>query len=183
MRYSRRRVAQPGVRRLHLQRRAAGATRCLDRAGPIDESLPANEDWDMWLRVARRCQFAFVDRVLVHVREHAGNTTGPGSPLFAAALATRAVPLDKLFASPELPAEVRALRHLAYENVHLFRSQRWLTAGRWRLAAAELARAVRISDAPARATLRGAWFWFNASRLGQSAAGRRVAARLRALRR
>lgn len=156
---------------------------CFDRAGPYDESLPANEDWDMWLRVARTSRFAFVDRVLAHVRWHDGNLTGPRSPRFATVLATRTAPLDKLFATPDLPAAVVALRPLAYENVHIFRGTRWLQAGAPRQALRELAAGVRVSDRPARAALRAAWFVFTASRLGQSPAGRRVAARLRTLRR
>ena len=155
---------------------------CLDRAGPYDESLPGNEDWDMWLRVARCCEFAFVDRVLAHARWHDGNTTGSRSPLFAAVLDTRTVPLDKLFAEADLPAEVRALRSLAYENVHIFRGTRWMVVGDLRRAAGEFGRAVRVSETPARAALRVVWFSFNASRLGHSAAGRRLAAWLRGLR-
>lgn len=155
---------------------------CLERAGTYDEALPANEDWDLWLRVARASRFAFVDRVLAHIRWHDGNLTGPGSPAFDAVLATRTAPLDKLFAEPDLPAAVAALRPLAYENVHIFRGTRWLQAGAPRRALGELARAVRVSDRPARAALRVVWFIFNASRLGNSAAGRRLATWLRALR-
>ncbi len=155
---------------------------CLDRAGPYDESLPGNEDWDMWLRVARRCAFAFVDRVLAHVRWHDGNITGLGSSWFAAVLDTRTVPLDKLFAEADLPAESRALRPLAYENVHIFRGTRLMAKGDLCRAIGEFGRAVRVSDAPGRAALRVVWFTFNASRLGRSAAGRRLASCVRGLR-
>ncbi len=113
-----------------LARRAS-----VERAGGYDESLPANEDWDLWLRIAAHDQFAFVDRVLARFRLHDGNRTGPASPLFRAVLDTRTRPLDKLFARPDLPPAVVAMKATAYENVHLFRAQRWLQVRHARAAA------------------------------------------------
>jgi glycosyltransferase involved in cell wall biosynthesis len=43
---------------------------CLATVGLFDESLPTCEDWDMWLRMALRFQFDFVDEPLVRIREH-----------------------------------------------------------------------------------------------------------------
>ena len=102
---------------------------CLVRAGLYDEQLSANEDWDMWLRIARRHEFVFVDAVVAYIRWHGDNLTGPGSREFAAVLAGRTRPLDKLFADPALPPDVVAMKSRAYANVHLFRGSRWLQAG------------------------------------------------------
>jgi glycosyltransferase involved in cell wall biosynthesis len=41
--------------------------------GLFDESLPAREDWDMWLRIAARFEIAFVDEVLAIYRFHSRN--------------------------------------------------------------------------------------------------------------
>ncbi len=35
------------------------------RAGLFDESLSVTEDWDLWLRVLRLCEFAYIDKPLV----------------------------------------------------------------------------------------------------------------------
>ena len=152
---------------------------CIDRVGGYDESLLASEDWDLWLRIARHSRVAFVDLVRAHIRWHSGNLTGVQSPAFAAVLGGRAVPLEKLFADPDLPADVSALRSLAYENVHLFCGTRWQTAGRWHHATREFCAALSVSDAPLRTAARIAWFSFNVSRLGRSPLGRRVTSRLR----
>jgi glycosyltransferase involved in cell wall biosynthesis len=42
---------------------------CLERVGPYDETL-AYEDWDMWLRLARRYEFAFLPGIALRYRVH-----------------------------------------------------------------------------------------------------------------
>jgi len=145
---------------------------CLERAGGYDETLTANEDWDMWLRVARHDSFAFVDEVLALIRWHDGNLTGPASPLFAAVLDTRTAPLDKLFAAPDLPASLRAMRALAYTNVYLFRGQRWMQQRRWDRARREFGRAWRGSEERVRTLLRIFWLGFLAPALRPYRMGR-----------
>jgi len=44
----------------------------LAEAGGFDEALPAAEDWDLWLRLAWRHEFACVPEVLVLYRIHGG---------------------------------------------------------------------------------------------------------------
>jgi hypothetical protein len=48
---------------------------CYEAVGPFDESL-AYEDWDMWLRIARRYRFAFSPRIGVRYRVHPSSLTG-----------------------------------------------------------------------------------------------------------
>jgi GT2 family glycosyltransferase len=151
---------------------------CFTRAGGYDASLPGNEDWDMWLRIARQARFAFVDRILARYRWHAGNLTGPQSAAFRRILATRRVPLDKLFAQPDLPPAVAAMRADAYENVHLFCGLRLLEIGDWAAARREFVAALRVSTRPLRAAARIAWFTLVAQVLGRSAAGQRLVRRL-----
>jgi glycosyltransferase involved in cell wall biosynthesis len=70
--------------------------RCLDEVGGFDETLPAYgcEDWDVWLRIARRHPITVVDDELTLYRVHAGNT--PVESLLASGLAV----LDRRYAEP-----------------------------------------------------------------------------------
>ena len=47
---------------------------CLDRAGGFDETLRMYEDVDLWIRLLRAAPVAFLPRVLLARRIHAGNT-------------------------------------------------------------------------------------------------------------
>ncbi|MBI4355948.1 MAG: glycosyltransferase [Candidatus Omnitrophica bacterium] len=49
--------------------------RCLEAVGLFDVSLPVAEDWDLWLRIARRYPIAALPAVLAEHREHATNIT------------------------------------------------------------------------------------------------------------
>jgi glycosyltransferase involved in cell wall biosynthesis len=87
---------------------------CLDEVGGFDASLPAYgcEDWDLWLRIARRWPFAVVDEELTLYRRHGTNTAW--RQVLASALAV----IDKWYADPETArragrsrAAVRALHY------------------------------------------------------------------------
>jgi glycosyltransferase involved in cell wall biosynthesis len=149
---------------------------CLDRAGPYDESLIANEDWDMWLRVARQTQFVFIPEVLARIRWHPQNLTGLQSARLADVLAARRIPLDKVFALPDLPPAVAAMRSVAYANVHLFCGLRWWTVGDRRAARREFRQVIRLSDRPTLAACRIAWRtvvlpWMARTRVGRRLSG------------
>ena len=145
-----------------------------DLAGPYDESLIANEDWDMWLRLAHHCRFYYVDRILACVRFHDENFTGLGSPRLASVLGSRTLPLNRLFGDPDLPAEVRAMKSVAYTNVHLFCGQRWLQAGHLNQALHEFSRAIEISQHRLPTAIRAIWLALVAPRLKGWSWGRRV---------
>lgn len=46
--------------------------RCIDEAGPFNETLRTTQDYDMWFRLARHCRFVHLPQVLVTSRHHAG---------------------------------------------------------------------------------------------------------------
>jgi glycosyltransferase involved in cell wall biosynthesis len=146
---------------------------CFDRIGLFDESLIANEDWDMWLRLARHASFAYVERVLARFRWHDENLTGLRSPHFDAVVETRTRPLDKIFAEADLPAEIRAMKPVAYRNVYTFQGLRRLRRRQLHLAARDFTRAVQVADEPVTAALRIAWFVL-AELLGHITLGRRL---------
>jgi glycosyltransferase involved in cell wall biosynthesis len=93
--------------------------RCLDEVGGFDETLPVYgcEDWDVWLRIARRHPVAVVDDELTLYRVHAGNT--PVGSLLASGLAV----LDRRYADPGTTAAA-GLSHAAARA-----RLRWYLAG------------------------------------------------------
>lgn len=116
---------------------------CFDRAGTYDESMRVNEDWDMWLRVSRHFRFVFNDRELARFRLHDGNTTGAASACFDECVEGRVRVLDKLYAQPDLPPRVLAMRARAYRNLHLAAGLRRFDLGQYRAAAGNFGRALR----------------------------------------
>ena len=69
-----------GVREL-LRRNTIGTTSCvlcrtnaLREIGGFDEALPARQDQDLFIRLAQRSAFAFVDEVLVTLYVHGGSS-------------------------------------------------------------------------------------------------------------
>jgi hypothetical protein len=48
---------------------------CFEACGYLPEDMVWAEDWHLWLRLARRCEFAAVPRVLVRHRVHPGALT------------------------------------------------------------------------------------------------------------
>lgn len=49
--------------------------RCLDECGPFNETLRTIQDYDMWYRLAGKCNFVHLPEVLVTSRHHAGQGT------------------------------------------------------------------------------------------------------------
>jgi len=92
---------------------------CLDQVGLYDEAFQVNEDWELWLRVARLYRFAFVDDVLAIRRWHENNVTQINSPLFQEHLEGRSEVLDKVFSDSGLPPEVKLTRRLGASDVVL----------------------------------------------------------------
>jgi glycosyltransferase involved in cell wall biosynthesis len=81
----------------------------LDATGGFDETLPVLgcEDWDLWLRIARRHPVVCVDAELTRYRRHPGNTAG------AQVLASGLHVLDRLYADPQAAAAAGLTRAAA----------------------------------------------------------------------
>ncbi len=47
--------------------------KCLEQIGVFDETLIGAEDYNLFLRLASRYKFGFVNKVVVHKRDHGGN--------------------------------------------------------------------------------------------------------------
>ena len=106
--------------------------RCLEAVGAFDAGLPAFgcEDWDLWLRLARRWPVAVVDEELTLYRRHSTNTGW--EQVLASALAV----IDKTFADPAT-ARRAGLSRAASRALHF-----WTNAAA--LAADEPAAALRL---------------------------------------
>lgn len=144
----------------------------IERSGMYDESLSRSIDWDMWLRAARHCEFAFTDQVLARFRRHPGNLTG--TAFNDVRLACRERVLDKVFADPTLPDDAKAMRPLAYRNLQVEAALSWLALGRRDHALAALARAVGAGAGPLPTVSRFLWFATLRRRLVGHPLGRRL---------
>lgn len=113
-----------------------------------DESLTANEDWDLWLRLSRVCQFLFIDQVFAHYRIHTQNITNPRSKTYHRLIHDRFRALDKVFQQPDLPLEIRSMESVAYYNVNLYGTIRWISVHRWKEGVHYLIKAFRIFPRP-----------------------------------
>jgi glycosyltransferase involved in cell wall biosynthesis len=58
-----------------------------EEVGLFDETLKASEDWDMWIRIARKFHFDYVNESLVQIRMHSANMQKDFSRMLASELA------------------------------------------------------------------------------------------------
>jgi len=77
------------------------------------------EDWDLWLRIARRFPFIGIDDELTLYRQHPSNTTR--AQVLASALAV----IDRWYADPEVAAAAGVSR-AAVRARHFWTNAAWL---------------------------------------------------------
>ena len=75
----------------------------LDRVGRFDESMNYAEDYDLWLRIAKRYELAYVDCPLVRYRVHAASATAHTTKML---LATRDLVRRLLAETPSLRTDL-----------------------------------------------------------------------------
>jgi glycosyltransferase involved in cell wall biosynthesis len=101
--------------------------RCLDDVGWFDESLTGAEDYNLYLRLARKYEFGFLDKVLVHIRLHGASL----SDNLAQMCEDEIKNLDKiasLFPDAEIPKRKLAGRIYARFGRYYFSQQRFREA-------------------------------------------------------
>ena len=124
------------------------SSQAIAQAGGYDESLHGNEDWDLWLRIARNYGVAYVPRVLARYRYHAQGLTHAGSERMMRVMQDRVRVLDKFFTQPNLPENVLSIKDIAYRNVYLDWMVRALQAKQLRVAYNAFRRAQTSSPRP-----------------------------------
>jgi glycosyltransferase involved in cell wall biosynthesis len=113
---------------------------CLERVGPFDEALYGCEDADMWLRLARAgYAFGYIDLPLFQYRFHAGSITGSAD---LRQVQSWLASLDKFFADPDLPDEIRALEGEAHSVLHYETAARYYRSGQIELAQDQIRKAI-----------------------------------------
>lgn len=90
-------LPEPGMRgdiylRLLARNRMTGGSvvvsrKALSSVGSFDESFQAAENWDLWIRIARRYRVDYVDRPLVNYLKHPGNMSKDPARMAAASWA------------------------------------------------------------------------------------------------
>lgn len=99
---------------------------CLERAGLFDESLRGEADTDMWIRLARAgYAFGYVDQVLLQYRIVQGSMSSQARNQVQDMFAR----LDKFFADPDLPDDIRVLKTEVYSISHYTAAARFYRAG------------------------------------------------------
>jgi glycosyltransferase involved in cell wall biosynthesis len=146
-------------------------------AGGWLEELPHGEDWDLWLRIARRGSFVWNPEVLALYREHDSNVT---RCLWDELPSVRASILQRHLEDPELPEAARALAPVARRRHHVNAAMTRLVLGRAREALAQLGMAWRNGDGLLRvvgyaAAQFFAWFVFPRYRWTRQLHGRALA--------
>lgn len=127
---------------------------CIERVGGYNESLIANEDWDLWIRIAEIAGFAFHDEILARYRMHAASLTGAQSEQYRRVVLERVGLIKNYYARPNVPTNARTVKSLALRNVYMDVGIRFLAIGAVRDALPYLWRAVRAHGNPISASAR-----------------------------
>jgi glycosyltransferase involved in cell wall biosynthesis len=139
-------IPEPALRSLVRSNLVAGSATTsivrrvvLDEVGGFDEMLPAGEDWDLWIRITRCSDLAFVPETVAQIRLHNLNMTSQATRMERGLLAV----VDKAFATEPLPAELHGHYNRARAGA-LFQSAIFYErSGERRCATTRLLRAIR----------------------------------------
>lgn len=120
----------------------------VERVGGFDESLIANEDWDMWIRLAEQVRFAYRDEILARYRMHSSSLTGARSEHYHRVIMDRLRLIETYYSQPNLRPDALAVKSLALRNVYMDAGIRFLSIGERKDALRYLSRAVRVHGNP-----------------------------------
>ncbi|MBM4036943.1 MAG: glycosyltransferase [Planctomycetes bacterium] len=110
---------------------------CFEQCGYLPEDMVWAEDWHLWLRIARRYDFAAVPRVLVRHRVHPGALTKHIEKAYLGARRVLETALE-----PRDPPELRALRRSGLHRLDRNQALNLLALGETRAACRCFRRAI-----------------------------------------
>jgi glycosyltransferase involved in cell wall biosynthesis len=142
-----------------------------ERVGLFDETLSACEDWDMWIRIGRVCEIAYVNQVLAKYRRHRENMSLDSERLMTNGLRV----LEKAFAGPDL-SQLHGLRRPVLSRWYADFGLTQFYEGRYKQARRNLIRAVTLDP-------RLLFSWNRTTILSVCLLGSATARKLRALKR
>ena len=123
----------------------------LDRVGPyFDPAFGAVNDWELFLRLARVCRFAYIDEPLAYYRVHGANWSRNAAAMGAEM--TRVV--HKVLSAPDLPEVVQRTRATILRNLYTNVGLGFVSIGNYRLAMHYLSRALSSAQHPSWALVR-----------------------------
>lgn len=111
-----------------------------ERVGLFDETLSACEDWDMWIRIGRVCEIAYVNQVLAKYRRHQENMSRDSERLMANGLRV----LEKAFSAPDPSRQLRGLRRPVFSRWYADFGLNQFYEGQYSQARRNLIRAVTL---------------------------------------
>jgi glycosyltransferase involved in cell wall biosynthesis len=97
-------------------------------AGSFDSTLSQCADWEMWIRLATRTEFLYLDEPLATYRQHAANMSRDPALLERDSIAV----LEKSFALPALPNALRRRRRSAFGRNYMVLAGTYFRAGHGR---------------------------------------------------
>lgn len=123
--------------------------------GGFDPALSQCADWDMWIRLATRTEFLYLDEPLVTYRQH-GSNMSRNAPLYERDVRLL---LDKAFAMP-LPPSLLDRRNEAWGRAYMVLAGTYFHAGMYRDFLRCAARAARYQPSQARYLVRFPVRWY-----------------------
>ena len=113
----------------------------LDEVGYLDTNLHFAMDFDLWIRIGLEFKVEHISQFLANFRLCPGTKSMDEAYKFAPELLYI---LDKIFADPRLPEEIRALRRRAYSLVHFRFCADYLSQRQIKVARKHLVKAIRL---------------------------------------
>lgn len=104
---------------------------CLEHIGPIDVTVAGKDEWDLAIKLTRNCGLLSVEEPLVMRRVH-GASTSRGHAYTDRQVRSGLEILDRLFADPDLPPEIRTRRRRAYAAFARMIAGSYLGARSWK---------------------------------------------------
>lgn len=126
----------------------------LEEAGGFDSNLRANEDWDLWIRLAEHWGFRYHDDILARYRMHSTSLTASQSRDYENIALSRIALIEGYYTREHIPDSAKGVRSAALRNVYLDAMIRYLTVGKRRAAFSFFVRGLGTGGNPFATTLR-----------------------------